>query len=333
MDTLRMSSDRKNMEGKKMFPITNNTIKNLQCFFTIVSLTLFLCLSMAGMSSAASQKEFVSPSAAALAFIAALEKNDERELLAIFGPDAEELISSGDEVDDLASRRSFLEAYNEQNRIISDMDKQLLVIGKREWPFPIPLVKRKDMWVFDTSSGKDEILNRRIGRNELNTIQVLLAIVDAQREYAIEDRDNDTPVEYAQKFNSTPGKKDGLYWETKMGEEESPLGKLVANARAEGYGSEGSKDGSTPYQGYYYRIMTAQGSNAPGGAYDYIVNGRMIGGFAVVAYPAEYGNSGIMTFIVNHDGKVYQKDLGENSAELANAMMVYDPDNTWEIVQ
>ena len=168
--------------------------------------------------------------------------------------------------------------------------------------------------MFDTASGKEEILNRRIGKNELNTIQVLLAIVDAQREYAMEDRDGDSLLEYAQKFISEPGKKNGLYWAAQEGEEPSPIGELLANARAEGYASDGSQNDPWPYHGYYYRILTAQGKNAAGGAYDYIVNGKMIGGFAVVAYPAEHDNSGVMTFIVNHDGVVYQKDLGENTA-------------------
>jgi hypothetical protein len=187
--------------------------------------------------------------------------------------------------------------------------------------------------VFDIASGKEEILDRRIGRNELNAVQVLLAIVDAQREYAMADRDGDSLLEYAQKFRSEPEKKDGLYWDAKEGEAPSPLGELIANARAEGYTSEGAQNTPEPYQGYYYRILTAQGQNASGGAYDYIVDGRMIGGFAVVAYPAEHEDSGVMTFIVNHDGVVYQKDLGENTTELAQAMTQYDPDETWIPVQ
>ena len=207
-----------------------------------------------------------------------------------------------------------------------------MIVGKQEWPFPIPVVKKGQSWVFDTDKGKEEILNRRIGENELNTIQVMLAVVDAQREYAMKDRDKNELLEYAQKFVSDPGKKNGLYWEAKAGEAESPLGPIMAQARSEGYRG---KPASTPppYHGYRYRILTAQGKDAPGGAYSYLVKGKMIGGFAVVAYPAEYGNSGVMTFIVNHDGKVFQKNLGKNTAGIASAMKEYNPDSTWQEVK
>jgi hypothetical protein len=182
-------------------------------------------------------------------------------------------------------------------------------------------------------AGKEEILNRRIGRNELNTIQTCLAMVDAQREYAMKDRDSNKLLEYAQKFRSSPGKKDGLYWEVKEGEEQSPLGPLAAQAVQEGYKERKPGDNPTPYHGYFYRILKVQGKNAPGGAYDYVVRGKMIGGFALVAYPAEYGASGIMTFIVNHDGVVYQKDLGKETGKIASAITKYDPDKTWEKVE
>ena len=209
----------------------------------------------------------------------------------------------------------------------------MLVIGENDWPFPIPLIAKGDRWIFDTPSGKQEILDRRIGRNELHTIQVMLAIVDAQREYAMEDRDGDGLLEYAQKFYSDPGKKDGLFWNDSAGGVPSPLGELVANARSAGYDQQEGSSVPEPYNGYYFRMLTAQGQTAPGGAYDYIVKGRMIGGFAVVAYPAEYRNSGVMTFIVNHDGIVYQKDLGENTQQLAEEMKLYNPDETWTPVQ
>jgi hypothetical protein len=188
-------------------------------------------------------------------------------------------------------------------------------------------------WRFDIKEGKEEILNRRIGRNELNAIQVCLAYVDAQREYVLKDRDGDKLLEYAQKFVSKKGEKDGLYWEAKEGEEQSPLGPLVAKAAKEGYPGKKSGDKPSPYRGYYYKILKAQGKNAPGGEYDYMVKGKMIGGFALVAYPAEYGNSGIMTFIVNHDDVVYEKDLGKDTEKITTAMKKFDLDRIWKKVE
>ena len=335
MTTSRSSSDRNYMEEKMMFSCTKANIQSMQRFFTIATLVALLGLSLAACTSSKpqQQKEFKSPSDAVQAFVTALKTDNDKELLSIFGPEANELLFSGNAATDLERRQKFLESYDERNSIAPDGDKFLLVIGKNDWPFPIPLVKKADRWVFDSVSGKEEILDRRIGRNELNTIQVILAIVDAQREYAMKDRDGDSLLEYAQKFRSEPGKKNGLYWQTLEGEDSSPLGELVANARAEGYTSEGGQNNPEPYQGYYYRILTAQGQNAAGGSYDYVVDGKMIGGFAIVAYPAEYDNSGVMTFIVNHDGVVYQKDLGENTGELAKTMKLYDPDETWMPVQ
>jgi len=316
-----------------MFSFTKGGIHKTQRFIAITALAAFLCLSMALISCKAVQKEFKSPSEAVMALVTAVKADSDRELLAVLGPEAGELIASGDDVADQRMKQNFLKAYEEQNRLEPDGDNFVLVIGKNDWPFTIPLVKKGDRWVFDTAAGKEEVLNRRIGKNELDTIQVMLAIVDAQREYAMEDRDGDSLLEYARKFISEPGKKDGLYWPAQEGEDPSPIGELLANARAEGYGSGGSEDNPEPYHGYYYRILTTQGNNAPGGAYDYIVNGRMIGGFAVIAYPAQHGNSGVMTFVVNHDAMVFQKDLGENTAELAEAMTLYDPDETWMPVQ
>jgi len=194
-------------------------------------------------------------------------------------------------------------------------------------------VKKGDTWLFDAKKGKDEILNRRIGQNELSTIQTMLAIVDAQREYAMKDLDGDGILEYAEKFRSDANKKNGLYWETKEGEEPSPLGELVASARAEGYTKAGAKDNPSPFHGYYFRMLKKQGKHAAGGAFDYVVKGQQIGGFAVVAYPATYGNSGVMTFIVNHEGVVYQKDLGKNTAKTAKDMKTFDPDKTWKKVE
>ena len=253
-------------------------------------------------------------------------------MLAIFGPGAKELIFSGDAVADQQRRARFVKAYDEKNRLVQQGNDMILVIGKEDWPFPIPVMKKGDGWVFDIARGREEILNRRIGENELNTIQVCRAIVDAQREYAMKDRDKNGLLEYAQKFRSDPGKKNGLYWDSKAGEPQSPLGPITVQARGEGYQGNTS-GGPVPYHGYYYRILTAQGKDAAGGAYSYLVKGKMIGGFAVVAYPAEYENSGVMTFIVNYEGKVFQKDLGKNTASVAKAMKEYNPDKTWTEVK
>jgi len=278
----------------------------------------------AAFAAAPQQKTFSSPEEAVKATIAAAKANNDKELLAIFGPQAKELISSGDPVADKERRARFLAAYDEKNRLAKEGENTVLIVGKNEWPFPIPLIKQGDRWMFDTEQGREEILNRRIGENELFTINTLLAVVDAQREYAMQDRNKNGLHDYAQKFISDAGKKNGLYWDAKAGEPESPLGPIMKQARNEGY-----KSGTPSYHGYHYRILTAQGKNAPGGAYSYIIKGQMMGGFAVVAYPAEYGNSGVMTFVVNHDGKVSQKDLGKNTATVAAAMKEYNPDKTW----
>jgi hypothetical protein len=279
-------------------------------------------------ATAAKQKSFPSAEAAVKAAVAAAKANDDKELLAIFGAEAKDLISSGDPVADKQRRERFLAAYNEKNRIAQEGEHSVVMVGKDDWPFPIPLVKKADSWVFDTAKGREEILNRRIGDNELSAIQVSLAYFDAQREYAQKDRDGDGLLEYAQKFHSDPGKKNGLYWEAKTGEEVSPLGAFAVRAAKEGYVQKAQADKPAPYHGYYYRILSAQGKDAPGGAYSYVVKGNMIGGFALVAYPAEYGNSGVMSFIINHDGKVFQKDLGKNTASIAQNMKEYNPDST-----
>ena len=283
-------------------------------------------------AATAQQKTFSSADEAVKAAIAAARKNDDKELLAIFGANAKEILFSGDAVADKERRGQFIAAYDEKNRLATKGEETILIVGKQEWPFPIPVVKKGQSWVFDTEKGKEEILNRRIGENELNTIQVMLAIVDAEREYAIKDRNRDGLLEYAQKFISDPGKKNGLYWEAKQGEPQSPFGPIMVRARSEGYKKQES-GGPPPYHGYYYKILTAQGKDAPGGAYSYLVKGKMIGGFAVVAYPAAYGNSGVMTFIVNHEGKVFQKNLGPNTPSIAKSMKEYNPDKTWTEVK
>ena len=280
----------------------------------------------------AQQKTFPSAEEAVKAAVAAAKSANDNELLAIFGPQSKDILFSGDPVADKRRREEFVTAFDEKNHLETKGEDKILIVGKEDWPFPIPLVKKGDSWIFDTNQGRQEILNRRVGRNELDTIQTCLAIVDAEREYAMKDRDRNGLLEYAQKFISDPGKKNGLYWQTKPGEPESPLGPIMTQARSEGYQGKPSTTPG-PYNGYYYRILTAQGKDAAGGAYSYMVNGKMIGGFAVVAYPAQYGNSGVMTFIVNYDGKVFQKDLGPNTATVAKSMKEYNPDKTWTAVQ
>jgi len=284
------------------------------------------------LAADAMQKSFASPEEAVTALVEAIKAGDKKAMMAILGPEARPLISSGDRVTDKQGRQHFVDAYEQAHKLEPVGNaKVILSIGKDDWPLPIPLVKVGDAWRFDTPAGKEEILNRRIGRNELNTIQVCLAIVDAQREYARMGHGGGSGPEYAQKFVSDPGRRNGLYWKALEADEPpSPLGPLVAQARAEGYGGKRTKGKPVPYYGYLFRMVTAQGQDALGGAYDYVVNGRMIGGFAVVAYPARYGVSGVMTFIVNQDGVVYQKDLGPDTAKLALGMKTYNPDNTWK---
>ena len=299
---------------------------------TVVAVTLLLtpAWSAPAFAAAGAQERFPSPEAAATALVDAARAGDKARLLAILGPQAGALISSGDEIADRRSRERFVERYEEANRLVAaSQGKVVLSVGTDDWPLPIPLVQEAAGWRFDTAAGAQEILNRRIGRNELSAIQVCLAYVDAQREYFARDPDGDGLREYAQHFASRSGKRDGLFWDTQAGEAPSPLGPLVAKARGDGYPGRRGGGGRSPYWGYYYRILKAQGEHAPGGAYDYAVRGHMIGGFALVAYPAEYGASGVMTFVVNHDGVVHQKDLGPNTGAIARAMSRFDPDGTW----
>jgi hypothetical protein len=286
-----------------------------------------------GMARAATlqQETFKSPDAAVKALMDATRADDVKALEALFGPDSKDLISSGDDVDDAWGRAMFVKAYGEAHRLAKAGDsKRILYVGKDDWPMPVPIVKTGKRWHFQTKEGREEILSRRVGKNEIGAIQTCLAIVDAQKEYATLDRDNDQFLEYAQKFESEKGKSDGLYWETAPGEPLSPLGPLVARATAEGYGKA---EQLSPYHGYYFRILNAQGENANGGAYSYMVDGSMIGGFAIVAYPALYRASGVKTFIVNHGSVVYEKDLGPETAKLAAAITAFDPDKSWKKVE
>lgn len=294
------------------------------------ALALVVAVSSFAHADKPAQRTFRSPQAGVAALVAAVRSNDRHALRAILGVRGDRLIDSGDPVADGKARDAFVAAYDHAHHIeTAGKTQATLVIGENRWPMPIPLVKSRGAWHFDTQRGEREILDRRIGRNELSTIEVCLAIVDAEREYATEDQNGNGVLEYARRFVSTPGKRDGLYWESAPGQPPSPLGPLLAKAAKGGYASD---DGlaSSPYHGYYYRILTRQGRSAPGGAYDYLVRGKLIGGFAVVAYPARYGASGVMTFIVNHEGVVYQKDLGKNTARLAAAISTFNPDATWK---
>ena len=290
---------------------------------------VLLTVTLLGFSAPVfAQEQFDTPEAAVEALVAAARSGDGDTILKVLGRDGKPIVSSGDPVADSNIRQDFVSAYDAKHAIEMEGDgTQTLIIGEDDWPFPIPLINTAGRWQFDTNEGLDENLRRRIGRNELSTIQVSLAYVQAQNEYASLDPAGQGRGVYAQRIVSRPGKKDGLYWPTAEGEEPSPLGDLAAQAAAEGY-----KTGSTPipYHGYYYRILTGQGAGAPGGGYDYLAKGKMIGGFALIAYPAEYGNSGIMTFIVNQDGTVFQKDLGDRTEKIARRIETFDPDAKWQ---
>ncbi len=254
------------------------------------------------------------------------------EIVKVLGPDGEDIAISGDPIDDEARRERFLTAFDEAHKIDQqDQAKFVLVIGKDEYPFPIPIASEGGKWFWDTKAGINEILTRRIGENELNTVQVMRTYVAAQLEYAEKERDN-KGIQYARRLMSREGRKDGLYWPAAEGEEESPIGPLIAKAQSEGYKAKSSAEAQPAYHGYVYRMLYGQGRNAADGARDYIVNDRMIGGFALIATPADYGNSGIMTFIVNHDGEVYEQDLGPDTQTAARGIKLFDPDSNWKKV-
>ena len=289
----------------------------------VVALTLWTSASQA-------QQAYPSPEDAAAALAVAIKSGTSRAILKVLGNDAEDIIESGDDVADAETRQRFLSAYDAKHSIKAEANrKATLILGADEFPFPIPLVNNKSGWEFDASAGRLEILYRRIGRNELDAMQTCLAFVDAESEYAEKDRTGEGAGVYAQRIVSSPGKKDGLFWRDER--DPSPLGEMAAQASAEGY-KVGDQEQAAPYHGYYFRILKGQGSDAPGGALYYVVKGKMIGGFALIAYPAEYGNSGVMTFMVNHAGTVYQKDLGARTAIIAKRITLFDPDQTWKKV-
>ena len=294
---------------------------------TLVSLTIAALL----CATANAQQAFKTPDEAASALAGAAKAGDPKAIVTVLGPDGVDIVSSGDPVADATTREKFVAAYDAKHQITMEGDnKAIVVIGPEDFPLPIPLVRKDGTWRFDTEAGREEILFRRIGKNELDAIQSSLAYVDAQNDYADKDRTGAGKGIYAQRIVSSAGKKDGLYWPDAQNNDASPLGELIAKATTQGYRTGG---GRTPYHGYYFKILTEQGTAAPGGELDYVVKGKMIGGFALVAYPAEYRNSGVMTFIVNHTGTVYEKDLGPSTAKLAERMTAYNPDGTWHKVE
>jgi hypothetical protein len=286
-------------------------------------------------AGAASQRYFASPQDALKSLVEAVKSNDTAELDQIFGPARKELLTD-DEVQQAAGLEAFAKHLAEKTDLVKENDSTVILhIGNENWPFPIPIVKKDDQWFFNTEAGKEEILNRRIGENELTTILVCRTYVKAQREYALKDWEDTGVLAYAQKLRSDPSRKNGLFWRMKQGEEVSPFGELVAQAWKEGYKRKKAafREESTPFHGYYFRILTRQGKNAPGGQYNYVINGNMVAGFALVAFPANWGRSGVMTFIVNQQGKVYQKNLGLETTKIAQEMKSYNPDGTWTLVK
>jgi len=275
-----------------------------------------------------SGKAFVTPTAATGALAAAWGTGRKAELLAIFGPAGDKLVNSGDPVAERDARQGFAKAYAKAHRIVMDRGRAVLIIGDDDWPYPIPLVKRASGWVFDVATGEQQIIDRRIGSNEMNAMATCRAYVMAQRAYAA--RRPAGMVEFAQRVDSTPGKRDGLYWPAAKPADESPLGPRVAMAEAEGYGAA-SREGLAALRGYYFRVLTAQGPHASGGARSYIVDGHMVRGFALVAFPARYGDSGVMTFIVDESGVVFEKNLGPEGERVARAMTQFDPDLSWKV--
>ncbi|MGA3210869.1 MAG: DUF2950 domain-containing protein [Terriglobales bacterium] len=306
---------------------SRNLTKNCQCLCLVSVVVLILSGLM--LAQQPGQKTFASPDEAAQALFVAVQAGDQTALLEVFGPSGNEIISSGDPVQDKNSQEKFVAQYREMHRVAHEPDGTVtLYVGAENWPVPVPLVKAGSGWRFDTETGKREVLYRRIGRNEYAAIDICAALVGAQNDYFSQSRDGKVQ-QYAQTFTSDEGKHNGLYWKASDGEPESPIGPLVADAAGAGYHQPPS-DEPGPFHGYLFRILTAQGAGAPGGAKNYMVNGNMTGGFAFLAYPAEYRSSGVMTFIVNQTGVIYQKDLGAKTAEIAGTMKEYSPDKTWK---
>jgi hypothetical protein len=297
-------------------------------FLTLAIAAVCLALSSAAAISA-QQQTFTSPGLATNALIDALKKNDPKMLGNILG-DSEDVISSGDSVADNTARLGFLRSYDQMHRLeYDDSGRVILYVGADNWPLPIPIVKQGNAWRFDTAAGKEELLFRRVGRNELLTIDTLEELVEAQQEYAEGQRDSAGATQYAQKIFSDPDKKNGLYWPTSDGGAASPIGALIAQATAEGYQRDPSGK-PVPFHGYYYKVLTSQGTDAPGGAINYIADGKMTGGFAFLAYPAEYRASGVNTFMVNASGVIVEKDLGPDTEKIAASINSFSPDSSWD---
>jgi hypothetical protein len=336
-----------------------NLHRVIHCVSDVRSVVIFIAVALAavqllrpparvraeGRAQAAPQEVFPSPQDALSALVQAVEAKDRSALAKIFGPDFDRLLS-GDPVEDNKDLNNFAAHLHESVQLRKDSDtKFTILVGADNWPSPIPIVKRGEDWVFDTRAGLEEILNRRIGENELSAINTCRAYVIAQWEYYTgDDGDHDGIAEYAQRFISSPGQHDGLYWETSGDEKPSPFGQLVAEARAEGYGPKGRGGAARtnteqtgrprhPFHGYYFKILTRQGPSAPGGEFGYIINGNMIAGYALIAYPDKWGSSGIMTFIVNNQGRVYQKNLGSETSKIAASITEYNPDPSWKLVE
>ncbi|EEF60843.1 conserved hypothetical protein [Pedosphaera parvula Ellin514] len=278
-------------------------------------------------------RTFASPEEAVTALANAVESTNREAMHVIFGSSWTNLVNP-DKVEARNEFNRFSKALNESHHLVPQSNtNQTLEVGNANWPFPVPIVQKDGRWYYDTDAGVEELSNRRIGEDELKTLKAVRAYVEAQREYASLDHDGSGVLKYAQKLISSPGKKDGLYWPPDLDGETSPLGPLMANAQEKGYEIKSKEAGAEPqpFQGYYYKILTRQGAHAPGGKYDYIINGNMIGGFALVAWPAEYGRSGIMTFVVNQNGRVYQKDLGPRTEAIVKGMKEYNPDKSWMV--
>lgn len=300
----------------------------------LIASTLILAVGPSEIG-ASSQKMFASPEDAMKSLVAAVAAKDKEILNQIFGPSGKDL-KSKDEVQAATELQEFAAHLAEKTELVKESDsKMILHVGHESWPFPIPIVKKDDHWFFDTEAGKEEILNRRIGEDELTAIFVCRSYVKAQREYALKDWNGDGILAYAMKLRSDTGKKNGLFWRTKPGEELSPFGELIAKARMEGYkkGNSLFKEKPEPFHGYYFKILTKQGKNAPGGKFSYIINGNMVSGFALVAFPSDWGKSGVMTFIVNRQGKVFQKNMGPKTLNIALRMKSYNPDQSWTPVK
>ena len=309
---------------------TTNTLRASP--LSVAAMLLGLAIAAGCAKPPSNDGAFKTPEEAVSALVSALQKDDVAALQALLGPGSEELLNSGDAVQDASDRAAFLAAYESKHALTDDgVDRKVLVTGQDDWPMPIPIVKRDGGWQFDGEAGIDEIIYRRVGGNELGAIDVCRGFVNAQLEYASEGRDGDPAGIYALKLVSDAGLHNGLYWPTEEGEPPSPAGPFVAAAAEEGY-RRAEGDERTPYHGYYYRMLYAQGENANGGARDYFKDGLLTEGFALVAWPADYGSSGVQTFIVNQDGVVFQKDLGEDTAAAVEAIQSFDPDSSWTAI-